>query len=285
MLLCCITPLPGSTPSGFRTMADLVVRETMEAHQQGASVILWPEYLWSFCNDLEFANSSLLEKLLQPLKRENLFVLAGTWKRRDTGNNTCSNTAIILSDATFNLQDKIALAPRERDMVAGQAIPVFSFKGLKIACLICMDVEMPELSAALKKEAVDILLVPSQVEDSESMRRIAVCAEARSIELGCYTAVCPLQGSSSANLPEAIGEILFFHPAQQAFAGLSPGILKNNGNTMSGSFFIDAKALRLSRRNWKESAPFKIHCPGISPPLPFQTAVSGQNEEGIASSG
>ncbi len=264
MLICCLAPLPGSAPCDIRSMAEFVVRESLSAHQHGVSVILWPEYLWAFCSDVNTATPALLESLLSPLKKEKLFVLAGTLQIVCSEGKAPSNTALILSHGQWYLQDKIALAPREASMTSTHAIRLFTINGLRIATLICMDVEMPELGTLLKQQSVDILLVPFCVEDEEGIRRIAVCAEARSIELGCYTAICPLLGTPPGNKAEAIGDIQFFHPAQKAFANVSPPVIERTQILLTGTCPIDSKALRLARRNWMESTPSTSFCSGIS---------------------
>ncbi len=258
MSICCLSPLPGQAPGDLKSMAELVVRESLAARERGTTVVLWPEYLWSFCSDRAEASPELMQALLAPVSHDDLFVLAGTLEL------SSSNTALIINQGQWHTQSKIALGPLESSMNPGSSITIFTFKNLRIATLVCMDVEMPELSSILKDEGIDLLLVPARVEDAEGLRRITICAEARSIELGCYSAVCPLLGTLPAQKEASIGNILFFHPAQQAFSQALPPLVKEFSGILRGTCPIDRKALRLARRNWKEATPSKFHCHGVT---------------------
>lgn len=66
------------------------------------------------------------------------------------------------------------------------------------------------------------------------------------------------------NKAEAIGDIQFFHPAQKAFANVSPPVIERTQILLTGTCPIDSKALRLARRNWMESTPSTSFCSGIS---------------------
>jgi predicted amidohydrolase len=89
-------------------------------------------------------------------------------------------------------QDKLHLTPWESAFSPGDTLHLWHFAGLRIAVIICLDIEIPELSARLRDEEVDLILCPSATETVLGVERVDRCASARAVELGCHVAVSHL---------------------------------------------------------------------------------------------
>jgi len=73
---------------------------------------------------------------------------------------------------------------------------VIDWRGLKIAVLICLDIEMPALSCRLAPLDIDLLLVPSMTVTPSGYHRVFSCAKARAVELMTIIGVCGTTGTA-----------------------------------------------------------------------------------------
>lgn len=110
------------------------------------------------------------------------------------------NRACLLSaDGRAMAQDKLSLTPFERDPASwllqpGERLRLVELDGLKVAVLICLDVEMPALSCLLAPLAPDLVLVPSMTAMASGHARVFGCAKARAVELMCAVACTGVVG-------------------------------------------------------------------------------------------
>lgn len=100
---------------------------------------------------------------------------------------------LFLPDGQRIAQDKLSLTPAERDLASwnltpGNRLEIVTWRGLRLAILICLDVEMPALSSLLAPHDIDLLLVPSMTAKLAGYSRVFGCAKARAVEL--QAAVC-----------------------------------------------------------------------------------------------
>jgi len=100
---------------------------------------------------------------------------------------------LLLPDGQRLVQDKLCLTPDERDpegwwLAPGRSLPVVQWRGLRIAVLVCLDVELPALATRLAGLDLDLILVPSMTQRLSGYHRVFACARARAVEL--QTAVC-----------------------------------------------------------------------------------------------
>lgn len=85
-------------------------------------------------------------------------------------------------------QDKLCLTPFEKDpedwnLSPGSELRIFKLNGYRIVVLICLDIEMPALSAKLASFDIDLILVPSMTLKPAGYHRVFGCAKARAVEL------------------------------------------------------------------------------------------------------
>jgi predicted amidohydrolase len=105
------------------------------------------------------------------------------------GNGGFYNRAwLLLPDGRRVAYDKLVLTPSEKNpagwcLQPGERIEIAEWEGLRIAPLVCLDVEMPALAWRLQPLDLDLLLVPSMTAFRAGYRRVFDCAKARAIEL------------------------------------------------------------------------------------------------------
>jgi len=180
-----------------------------EAAARGAEVLVMPE--WVAKQWLAFAPENLSGRdevgwladhapdalaLLRPLAaRHGLALLPGSIAvREQEASPPFRNRAhMFLPDGSEIHHDKLCLVPSERDpqdwnLSTGSSVTTFDLNGARAAMLICLDVELPALSARLAAAGIDILFVPSYTSQLSGYSRVFSCARARAVELLC--AVC-----------------------------------------------------------------------------------------------
>jgi predicted amidohydrolase len=228
--LCLMTLDPGACggdPEGF---TQHLIAEVQSAWQEGADVVLLPELLWMGLEPLLPEDQRhprgvalhmaqvALPRLLEAFSADGKCVVLGStpWLLKDGG---LRNRSHWICGGRLGHQDKLHLTPWEQDFSAGDQLQLFHWRGWTLLTLICLDIEVPELAAALRGRGVDLLLCPSATETELGAERINRCASARSVELGCYVAVSALTGSARSDLIDCnLGRSALYRPSQQAFA-------------------------------------------------------------------
>ena len=216
---------PAASPAEY---AELVTRRVLQSWDEGADVVLFPEFTWMglerFVEGPDklsgVANvfwNALWPKLRATLARADKAVVPGTVPFLDDA-GCLRNRAPILSDGVVSHQDKIHLTPWETSFTGGGPLRVWRFRGYRLAVVICLDVEIPELSAALRGSQLDLMLVPSATETLAGVERVGRCADARAVELGCHVGLCHLVGrAESVLVDENVGRLAAFSPSQSVF--------------------------------------------------------------------
>jgi predicted amidohydrolase len=212
--------------------AEWMVDRVTDSWDNGADIVLLPEFLWMgleplvagarIPSSLHLVAHEVWHKLLPGMKRRLLrpdkAVVLGTAPFVDEDTGLIYNRAPIFAAGRALHQDKLHLTPWEKDFSAGQALHIWQFRGLRIAVIICLDIEIPELAARLRGQEIDLILCPSATETILGVERVDRCASARAVELGCYVGVSHLLGRIESELiDENIGRLGFYHPSQAAF--------------------------------------------------------------------
>jgi predicted amidohydrolase len=213
-----------ATPvSSLDAWLALVEERIAFAAREGADVLVMPEYAcaqWvSFRppglppdREVPWMGEIALEalpRLSSLVRKTGVGLLAGTMPCARGGGWT-NRAHLLLPDAGDVLcavQDKLCLTPFERDeagwmLVAGDEFRVVEWRGLRIGILICLDVELPALSARLAALALDLILVPSMTEREAGYWRVFGCAKARAIEQQAI--ICAVGAVGTLRLPDRI---------------------------------------------------------------------------------
>ena len=136
---------------------------------------------------------------LRPLpSRYGVALLAGTmpWLNPGSAGKAAAyrNRAwLLLPDGHVFTQDKLSLTPSERNpkgwfLTPGAQVNIVAWEGLRVAIVICLDIEFTALMARLAKLDLDLILVPAKTDMLSGYYRVFGCAKARAIEM--QTVVC-----------------------------------------------------------------------------------------------
>ena len=250
----------GLAPASPAAFAAHIEEKMAEAARRGARLVMFPEYAieaalaWkpeglpptAEMAFLAGAGMDLLD-LLKPLPaRYGISLLCGSMPIACEGGY--SNTAILLTaDGREIRQDKLSLTPGEQDaeswkLTPGTTLKVFELDGLRMAILICLDVEMPALSCLLAPEKLDLLLVPSMTEKLSGYHRVFGCAKARAVELMTAVAVCGTVGSAkgTTQMPTNVSGASLFLPCEEdlGFTGIGGETGATGGEAGDEPFLI-----------------------------------------------
>jgi predicted amidohydrolase len=221
---------PGTRCPSTSLFASDIVERIHCSWDSGADLVLLPEFTWMALEPLVATHhkeplhiiadvfwNQLFPELQKQLSRSQKTVVLGTVPTL-TEFGAIRNRAPIFSNGSFFYQDKLHLTPWESAFEQGDTLRIWNFRGYRIAVIICLDIEIPELSARLRDAEVDLILCPSATETLLGVERVNRCASARSVELGCYVAVSHLTGIADSSLIDiSLGCAALYSPSQSAF--------------------------------------------------------------------
>ncbi len=213
--------------NGIEAWAANVDAQMASAAKAGAKLLVMPEYAaeqWlSFAPEGLAASEeipwmaaqapSALEALRSLPARYGIALLAGTMPvTRENGDNAAprhlNRAHLLLPDGRLFTQDKLCLTPSEKNprgwnLATGNRVTIFEWEGLRVATLVCLDIELPGLAARLAPFKPDLVLVPSMTETEAGYSRVFSCARARATEL--YAVVCAVGviGAAATGKPRA----------------------------------------------------------------------------------
>lgn len=224
---------PGYVCDSPSAYADEVVRLVRESWQSGADMVMLPECIWMGLearvekgeNDPTVYHTlshvfwdTLLPQMTERLTMPGKAVVLGSVPYADEDTHRLFNRVPILIEGNLSYQDKLHLTPWEKDFSPGGILYLWEFQGFRIAVVICLDIEIPEISARLRGDGVDLILCPSATGTMLGVERVDRCASARAVELGCHVAVAHLTGVAKSDLIDVnVGRLAVYHPSQAAF--------------------------------------------------------------------
>ena len=173
-------------------------------------------------------------------KKHDMLLVAGSMPWHIDPKNPAAgqtNSAMIFTpEGDAIIQDKLSLTPGEQEpenwfLTPGKAFNVIEWRGLTVAVLICLDIEMPALSCLLAPLDIDVLLVPSMTMTPSGYNRVFGCAKARAVELMTVVAACGTTGTAinTTNNPTNYSGCSVFTPCEPQlghsglFARAEPG--------------------------------------------------------------
>lgn len=261
----------GATASTPHEFAEHLIERTIASWDEGADLVAFPEYAWmglerfvqgddKLAGVAELFWNDIWPAAVQRLSRSNKAVVLGTAPFA-MADGSFRNRAPIIVDGKLLHQDKLHLTPWETAFSGGDEILVWEFRGCRCVVVICLDVEIPELFAALRGQGVDVMLVPSATESILGVERVGRCADARAVELGCYVGLCHLVGTcESVLVDENTGRLGVFTPSQMAWRDQ---VRQQAGEVLSNGFHcfstsLDLAALTKARRMKQETNPVHV---------------------------
>jgi predicted amidohydrolase len=172
----------GSPAANATAYAESVTSRVIQSWDAGADVVVFPEFTWMGLERFiagpdkikgvaELFWNHVWPDIVVQLDRPDKAVVLGTVPFTDC-DGSLKNRAPILNGGRFFYQDKIHLTPWEESFSGGGPVGIWNFRGLRAAVVICLDVEIPEISAALRGMNLDLMLVPSATESLMGVERV-----------------------------------------------------------------------------------------------------------------
>lgn len=228
--------------NGLGAWAAAIDARMAEAREQGAELLVMPEYAaeqWlSFAPGdlgpteeipwLAEQSAAALEALRGLPARHGVALLAGTMpvaveRGRDGAPPIVNRAHLLLPDGSVHPQDKLCLTPPERDpagwhLSTGDRVRIVRWRGLRLAIVVCLDIELPALAARLATRDLDLVLVPSMTEKLAGYSRVFGCAKARAVELQCAVCAVGCVGAAATARPRQanVSGAAVFVPCEEA---------------------------------------------------------------------
>jgi predicted amidohydrolase len=194
-----------------------ITAKVRDAAEQGAAIIVFPEYLTAHLLSLEHTMlhdeachflDQHTEKYVQFFERQsrewNIAILAGTHICKE-GNGFANKAFFFFPDGRIETQNKLHLTPEEQirwPLVAGDELNVFETEWGMVSILACYDIEFPELARVAALRGAELLLCPSYTDSTHGYYRVRHCCQARAIENQLFVVLSGLVGDLSEDRPQ-----------------------------------------------------------------------------------
>jgi N-carbamoylputrescine amidase len=196
----------GRVQDNLDRMADWV----QIAHKQAADLICFPEMnVTGYSTRDEIKNSAetvpgpISQFILAMAEESKIVILAGM-AEQDTQGRVFASHLVVTPRGIAGIYRKIHIAPPEGNVfTAGNTVPVFEIKGVKLGIQLCYDVHFPELSTRMAIDGADVIFMPHasprgtpQQKFSSWMRHLS----ARAFDNGLYVIACNQTGNNQSGL-------------------------------------------------------------------------------------
>lgn len=243
---CAFPVAPVASPAAW---VERVRAQVRFAADGGARLVVLPEYLTMPLLGLDrhwSAWTELWRATARDCARDwSLAVLAGSHVVEE-GGRLCNRAVLALADGTLLDQDKLHPTPWERGwgLAPNRLLRLAEVDGVRIATLICYDVEFPACARAVAREGAEVLLVPSWTDDRAGFHRVRYCAHARAVENAAYVVHAPLVGGIDVpGFEQACGAAGVLTPCDIGFA--RDGLAVDGGWNQAGVVLADLDLTRL----------------------------------------
>jgi predicted amidohydrolase len=179
-----------------------IATELERVRDEGVDLLVLPE--WSAAQWLGFAPAQLagtaeiawmaeqhiraLDAIAPAVARTGVALCAGTMPVCIANSEYRNRSFLLLPDGRRFVQDKLSLTPTERDTAGwwlepGDTVQIVDWRGLRLAQIVCLDIEQPALAQRLAPLDLDLILVPTMTARPSGYHRVLNCARARAVEL------------------------------------------------------------------------------------------------------
>lgn len=273
--------------AGIDDWLSVVDGKLAEAGEAGAGMLVMPEYAsaqWLTYKPADLATTGevawmaaegerAMAALPDLVRRRGVSLLAGTMPAADGVGGYVNRAHLLIEDGRVAVQDKLCLTPGEKSpqgwmLSAGSRLTVIEWRGLKLAVVICLDVELPALAAAITGLDLDLILVPSMTARPSGYHRVFGCARARAIELMALVAAVGTVGT--VNGETNYSGAALFGPCEAAMGddGMLAAIEPMGGHTGDGQMLIvsdlPVDTVRLLRAGAAEVWPGPWQADGVT---------------------
>ena len=199
--------------SYFKAWADNAAAWVADAAQDGAQLLVFPEYGAMEMTSLLPATlqADLVAQIpaLTPFRDDFVATYAALAKRHSVHilapslpvqlDSAIHNRAYLLSPNGVAFQDKRQMTRFEKEqwgVAGGDTLKVFDIGHCKIGIAICYDIEFPLIAHAMSAGGADLVLAPSCTDTLAGAHRVHVGAAARALENQIYVALSPTVGEA-----------------------------------------------------------------------------------------
>lgn len=226
---------------------------TQIAVDNGANVLLWPEYaameLASLFErhvqqDLQLQLDALqgllaeYRELYRTLaSRYEIVIQPGTFPVRQA-DGSCRNRAYLYTPGgEVGFQDKLQMTRFENEqwgIQGGDTIKIFPTLIGKVGISVCYDSEFPLIARKQVELGADVILVPSCTDTLAGYHRVRIGSQARALENQCYVVQACTVGAAewSPAVDENCGAAAVYAPADYGFPAdgvVVSGVLNESG--------------------------------------------------------
>jgi len=215
-----------------------VERWVVEAVEQGAKILLFPEYasmeLASLFGEAVYSSLSKQLAAMQSLhddyldlfrslaKKYRCIIQSGTFPVKTDSGAYRNRAYLFMPDGQVDYQDKLMMTRFENEqwlIQKGEALRCFDSEYGKIAINICYDSEFPILARKQVEAGANLILVPSCTDTLAGYHRVKIGCQARALENQCYVVQSTLVGNApwSEAVDVNIGAAAVYTPVDYGF--------------------------------------------------------------------
>ena len=224
--------------ASWETYAEKIARWVGEAAENGAQVLLFPEYasmelarsfapeVWGdLQQSIDFlgAMRGSIDALHADLaERHQVHIVAASLPERDADGVAYNVARIMSPKGRAGEQRKLIMTRFEREqwrVEGGDEINVFETRAGTFGIAICYDAEFPLIARAMSEAGATTILVPSCTDSLHGYFRVRVAAQARALENQCYVVQAPTVGEApwSPAVDTNVGAAGVFGPPDLGF--------------------------------------------------------------------
>ncbi|MCK9620624.1 MAG: carbon-nitrogen hydrolase family protein [Methylobacter sp.] len=213
-------------------------RWVIEASEQGAKILLFPEYasmelaslfgkeIYSSLSKqlaaMQALHNDYLDLFRELAKKYQCIIQAGTFPVK-MGSGAYRNRAyLFMPSGQFDYQEKLMMTRFENEqwlIQKGEELRCFNTEYGKIAINICYDSEFPMLARKQVEAGANLILVPSCTDTVAGYHRVKIGCQARALENQCYVVQSTLVGNApwSEAVDVNIGAAAVYTPVDRGF--------------------------------------------------------------------
>jgi predicted amidohydrolase len=219
--------------SDWDAYTNKIIALVTQAKQQGAQLLLLPEYAGTEMPCGQHANDEDLYAALQPFIpkylefyqhlacEHQIYFQPGTVMVENAPSQYVNRAYFFGPEGEYGYQDKLQLVEFEKTckvLQGGDRQTLFETSLGTIGIAICYDSEFPELVRRLVNAGANLILVPSYTTTLAGYYRVAISCRARAIENQCYVMTSCMVGEVGGGVIEhTVGQAGIFCPADAGF--------------------------------------------------------------------
>lgn len=224
----------------WTTYARKLERLVGEAAEQGAQIVVFPEY---GCLELASLFSadvythlhrqmSAIQDCLPDFVRLHrdlaeqygVYVVASSFPVQMADGSFRNRAYFCMPDGAFDFQDKLMMTRFENEIwniSRGDELKVFATPYGPVGINICYDVEFPLIARRQVELGANLILTPSCTDTVAGYNRVRIGCRARALENQCYVVMAPVVGIThwSPALDINIGAAGIYTPVDVGFPG------------------------------------------------------------------